>query len=329
MFIRGGFNVYPAENEVLLAQGGLGLRRAARPRGPTHARRAARLRGARELQAARRAHRACYRSRQCSRSIGGPYAPPGSALQRCLRAARRDSARRAVANPPLTLSLIIPAYNQRERSIRAAATAMDFLQARFGERAELIMVDDGSVRGKALEPGDVPGPVPLIRHPQTLGKGVALRSGVARARGEYAVLTDSDLPFSLEPLPTTLDWLREGADIVIGDRCHPESMAAIEVTASRRLSSVVYTWAVNRLLALDYPDIQCGYKGYRAAAAKDLFGRLEVTSFAFEAEILVRAHKACCPPATRRAGTSATSRATRPTSSTSSRPRSSWWRSRS
>src|SRR5438093_2495213 len=154
------------------------------------------------------------RSRPCSRSIGGPYAPPGSALERCLRAARRDSARRAVANPPLTLSLIIPAYNQRERSIRAAATAMDFLQARFGERAELIMVDDGSVRGKALEPGDVPAPVTRIRHSQNLGKGGALRSGVAPARGEYVVLTDSDLPFSLEPLPTTLDWLREGADIV-------------------------------------------------------------------------------------------------------------------
>jgi len=51
MFIRGGFNVYPAENEVLLAQGGLGLRRAARPRGPTHA---AELRACAELASFKR-----------------------------------------------------------------------------------------------------------------------------------------------------------------------------------------------------------------------------------------------------------------------------------
>jgi len=197
-----------------------------------------------------------------------------------------------VSPAPLTFSLIIPAYNQRARSARAATAARDFLRARFGEAAELIVVDDGSAAGQALEPGDLPADTILIRHPQNLGKGGAVRSGVARASGSYIVFTDSDLPFSLEPLATTLDWLRDGADIVIGDRLHPESVAAIEVTPVRRLSSAIYTWTVNRLLGLPFPDIQCGYKGYRAAVAKELFAQLQVTSFAFEAEILVRARKA-------------------------------------
>jgi dolichyl-phosphate beta-glucosyltransferase len=96
----------------------------------------------------------------------------------------------------------------------------------------------------------------------------------------------------LDPLGTTLGWLADSADIVIGDRLHPESVTAIEVTSTRKLSSVVYTWMVKNLLGLDFPDTQCGYKGYRAAVAKDLFGSLEVTSFAFEAEILLRARKA-------------------------------------
>ena len=155
-----------------------------------------------------------------------------------------------MSNAPFTFSLIIPAYNQRARSARAATTARDFLRTRFGEAAELIVVDDGSAAGQALEPGDVPEGAILIRHGQNLGKGGAVRSGVARASGGYIVFTDSDLPFSLEPLATTLDWLRDGADIVIGDRLHPESMAAIEVTPMRQLSSVIYTWTVNRLLGL-------------------------------------------------------------------------------
>jgi dolichyl-phosphate beta-glucosyltransferase len=197
-----------------------------------------------------------------------------------------------VSDAPLTLSLIIPTYNQRARSVRAAGSAMAFLRERFGERAELIMVDDGSLPTQAMTEAELPPGTALVQHAQNLGKGAAIRSGVARARAEYVVFTDSDLPFSLEPLATTVDWLRDGADIVIGDRLHPESEAAIEVTPARRLSSVVYTLMVKYALGLDYPDTQCGYKGYRAAVAKDLFPHLEVMSFAFDVEILLRARRA-------------------------------------
>jgi len=197
-----------------------------------------------------------------------------------------------VSNEPLDLSLIIPSYNQRARTARAATIVTEFFSTQSSERAELIVVDDGSLPGQAVEPGDLPSGVTLIRHQRNLGKGGAVRSGVIQARGSYIVFTDSDLPFSLAPLATTLKWLHDEADIVIGERQDPEPACAIEVTPARRLSSVVYTWMVHHLLGLQYPDIQCGFKGYRATVAKQLFSRLEVTSFAFEAEILVRAQKA-------------------------------------
>jgi dolichyl-phosphate beta-glucosyltransferase len=192
----------------------------------------------------------------------------------------------------LRLSLIIPAYNQRQRTRRSAATAAAFLRERYADAAELIVVDDGSNPDEAIEPGDLPQGVALVRLPRNLGKGGAVRAGVARAQGAYVVFTDSELPFTLEPLETTLAWLAADADIVIGDRLHPESACAVRVGPLRRLSSVVYTLLVNHLLGLDYADTQCGYKGYRAAVAKDLFGRLEVRSFAFDAELLLRARKA-------------------------------------
>jgi len=189
---------------------------------------------------------------------------------------------------------VIPFYNQRARARQTAAEAVHYLNERFGEQAELIVVDDGSSPGEAVEPTDLPAGVTLVRQPTNLGKGGAVRSGVARARGEFVVFTDSDLPFSLEPVPTTLAWLRDGTDIVIGDRLYPDSVCATDVTPLRQLSSVVYTWMVKHLLGLDFPDTQCGYKGYRATVAKDLFGRLDVTSFAFEAEVLMRARKKGC-----------------------------------
>ncbi len=197
-----------------------------------------------------------------------------------------------MSNDPLILSLIIPSYNQRARTRRAAAATTDFLRSRFSERAELIVVDDGSLPDQIVAPSDLPPGTTLIRHQRNLGKGGAVRSGVLQASGRYIIYTDSDLPFSLEPIAPTLEWLRDDADLVFGERQPPEPPSAIEVTWARHLSSVFYTWMVHHLLGLDYPDIQCGYKGYRAAVAKELYGRLEVTSFAFEAEIMLRALQA-------------------------------------
>jgi dolichyl-phosphate beta-glucosyltransferase len=187
---------------------------------------------------------------------------------------------------------VIPFYNQRSRARQTAAEATKFLRDRFGDRAELIVVDDGSAPGQRVEAEDLPPGTILVQQPENTGKGGAIRSGVARARGEYVVFTDSDLPFSLDPIPTTLAWLQDGADMVIGDRLHPDSVCATEVTPMRQLSSVVYTFLVKRVLGLDFPDTQCGYKGYRAPVAKALYGRLEITSFAFECELLLRAQKA-------------------------------------
>ena len=197
-----------------------------------------------------------------------------------------------MSHGPITLSLVVPAYNQRARSTRAAVAAGRFLATHHGDQAELIVVDDGSAPDQRLHAEDLPPGAVLVTHPQNLGKGGAIRSGVARARGENIIFTDSDLPFGLEPLATTLAWLQAGADIVIGDRLHPDSQAEIDVTSTRRASSVVYTWMVSRLCGLDYPDTQCGYKGYRRDVAQYLFPRLEVTSFAFEVEILLRARAA-------------------------------------
>ena len=151
------------------------------------------------------------------------------------------------------------------------------------------MVDDGSVAPEGLRSQDLPGRSKLVQHVRNEGKGSAVRSGVLDARGEYVVFTDSDLPFTLEPLETTATWLADGADVVIGDRLLPDSECVAEVTPMRQLSSAVFTFMVMRLVGLPFHDTQCGYKGYRLRAAHQLFARLETLSFAFDVEILARA----------------------------------------
>jgi len=173
--------------------------------------------------------------------------------------------------------------------IASAFEARAHLDGVFGTRAELIVVDDGSIPAESLRSLDLPERSKLVQHVRNEGKGSAVRSGILDARGEYVVFTDSDLPFTLEPLETTAAWLAEGSDLVIGDRLMPDSECVAEVTPMRQLSSVVFTFMVMRLVGLPFRDTQCGYKGYRLRAAHQLYARLRTLSFAFDVEILARA----------------------------------------
>ena len=219
------------------------------------------------------------------------HSPRGRATRRAVRPSADDPLRSGptIIGPPPPFSLVIPTYNQRQQAIASAIEARAHLDAVFGSRAELIVVDDGSRADEALASSDFPDRVKLIRHVRNQGKGGAVRSGILDARGEYVVFTDSDLPFTLDPLEGTASALADGADVVIGDRLMPESECLAEVTPMRQLSSAVFTFMVTKLVGLPFRDTQCGYKGYRRRPAHQLYARLDTLSFAFDVEVLARA----------------------------------------
>jgi hypothetical protein len=59
----------------------------------------------------------------------------------------------------------------------------------------------------------------------------------------------------------------------------------------RRQASRVFNQAMRRLLGLPFRDTQCGLKGFRREAARELFGRAKVDGFAFDAEVLFLARR--------------------------------------
>jgi glycosyltransferase involved in cell wall biosynthesis len=153
--------------------------------------------------------------------------------------------------------------------------------------AEIIVVDDGSDPGQAVQASEVGSRIKILRNTKNLGKGGAIRHGVLEASGEMIVFTDSDLPFTLEPVTQTIKLLNQGYDIVIGDRLHPESKCQTHVSWIRRLSSQMFTFLVNVVIGLPFRDTQCGYKAYRSAVAKDLFKTGVIESFSFDVEMLL------------------------------------------
>ncbi len=117
------------------------------------------------------------------------------------------------------LSVLIPAYNERDGLARGVALVQAQLAA-LGVEAEIIIVDDGSTDGTAGIADrlavDHAG-VRALHHAANGGIGAAFRTGVANARGEWLILIPADVALEPSDLHKYLDAAQE-ADIVVGNR---------------------------------------------------------------------------------------------------------------
>ena len=123
-----------------------------------------------------------------------------------------------------SLSVVIPAYNEAGRIREPLASVHAYLRAQPYE-SEVVVVDDGSedatfdVVRNATRGWDVP--VRAFRYRPNVGKGYAIKFGVARARGDRILFTDADLSTPIEQTGAFLARLDAGADVVIGSRKTP------------------------------------------------------------------------------------------------------------
>lgn len=126
----------------------------------------------------------------------------------------------------------MPAYNE-EAAIR---DAVSHIRQAFGSASiEVLVVDDGSSDRTADEARAAGATV--IAHPVNLGQGAAIKTGFAKARGEYICLIDGDGTYPTEELPRLVSFCKEsGYEQVVGDRQSEQgSMRPLRVLAKRTL----------------------------------------------------------------------------------------------
>src|SRR5436853_6194303 len=125
---------------------------------------------------------------------------------------------RLVSERTIDLSILMPVYNERATVERAIGAVLETTQL---ASYELIVVDDGSRDGtrELLENGAWPDHVRLLRHDRNRGKGEALRTALAEARGTYTTILDADLEYLPSDIPMLLEPLMRGdAQAVFGTR---------------------------------------------------------------------------------------------------------------
>jgi dolichyl-phosphate beta-glucosyltransferase len=203
-------------------------------------------------------------------------------------------ARQTTTNPPIALSIIVPAFNEERRLPPTLIDMVDYLD-RTGDDYEIIVVDDGSAdrTSEVVRKFErVRSCIKLIQLPRNYGKGHAVRLGVLNSRGTRVLFADADGSTPIQELSRLSAALDRGADIAIGSRALASSETKVETSVHRRCLGRVFNWCVNVILLPDIADTQCGFKMFSRQSAMFLFKHQRSDRFSFDVEILFLARKA-------------------------------------
>jgi glycosyltransferase involved in cell wall biosynthesis len=194
-----------------------------------------------------------------------------------------------------SLSIVIPAYNEEHRLPETLRRVLEWIAQREFSFCELIVVDDGSRDGttRVVEEFAKQNPcMRLARYAGNRGKGYAVRHGMLEAKGEWILYTDADLSAPIGEIEKLCRAAREqDAAVAIGSRAVDRSLVVKHQPALRELSGRCFNLVVRLVTRLPFHDTQCGFKLYRADAARQIFSRQKQEGFSFDVEDLLIAKK--------------------------------------
>ena len=219
-----------------------------------------------------------------------------------------------------SLTLVLPAFNEEARLGPVLDELFGYLRRRGGPQREgapasenlpdsirVLVVDDGSTDGTADLVRARPEAAPEVRPAGTTGpwrgawlelltvahggKGAAVRAGMLAADSQVVVFSDADMATPPDQIPGLLEALGT-ADIALGSRIQPDGSDMRRTQPGfRRLLGKLFHAIAAIWVTGPVRDTQCGFKGFRRAAAHDLFARQRITSIVFDVELIYLARQ--------------------------------------
>lgn len=183
------------------------------------------------------------------------------------------------------ISVILPAYNEKENIREAVVRAGQYLKRRF-KSWEIVVVCDGGTDGTAElveRMAKTNRNLRLVRHPVNRGYGAALRSGFAAASGKLVFYTDADNQYDILDMDRLLP-LANKFDVVAGYRVRRQD------PMTRIIIGWVYNLVIRQLFGLNVNDVDCSFKLYKRAVFDKI--KLRANTGLVDAEVLIKAQKA-------------------------------------
>ncbi len=192
-----------------------------------------------------------------------------------------------------TYSIIIPAYNEKQR----LGDSLERVLAHIAQAhwvAEVIVVNDGSrdetadIVRRFAQKNPV---VRLVENPGNRGKGYSVRHGMMEAGGDVLLFTDADLSSPIEEADKLFSAIAGGVDLAIGSRWLQAELQSERQPLYRQLFGRIFNLLLRIFLGLRYKDTQCGFKAFSRRAAQAIFPRQRIERWAFDPELLFLAGK--------------------------------------
>lgn len=193
----------------------------------------------------------------------------------------------------MRLSLIIPAYNEAGRIGGTVDRVCGYLDGQPYDWEVLVVIDgdSGGAAAEARAAARERANVRVLTNAVNRGKGFSVRRGFAEATGDRLVFIDADLSLPIEGLAPMMRCFDRGAQVVMASRAVPGSTVAGAPPALRTIMSRVFNLVVQAIALPGFGDTQCGFKGFTAAAARQVFARHTSDRFGFDVEALFLARK--------------------------------------
>jgi hypothetical protein len=193
-----------------------------------------------------------------------------------------QSAENATA-APLELTILMPCLNEAETISTCVGKAQSFL-ARAGIAGEVLIADNGSSDDSvALAQRDGARVIAVAER----GYGAALRAGFAAARGRFVVMGDADDSYDFSGLDPFIAKLRDGCDLVIGNRFAGGIAPGAMPFLHRYLGNPMLSFIGRLLFRAKIGDFHCGLRGFRRDAILGL--DLRTSGMELASEMVVRA----------------------------------------
>jgi glycosyltransferase involved in cell wall biosynthesis len=186
---------------------------------------------------------------------------------------------------------VIPVLNEENEIARILAGATDHLEQRGGDW-EIIVVDNASTDGtlKRAEPFLEDERVRFLRNEVNRGKGFSIRRGMLEAKGDLRLMCDADCVTSLRSLPL-LEKAADEVDVAVGSRLSSGASVSRQQPLRRRIVGVGFITLTRVVMGRLPRDVYCGFKLWRAEAAEQVFERVHLDGWAFDAEALAMARR--------------------------------------
>jgi hypothetical protein len=189
----------------------------------------------------------------------------------------------ASTTAPCELTVLMPCLNEAETIATCVKKAKGYIDS-HGIDGEVLIADNGSSDGSQEIAESLGARVVSV---VAKGYGSALLGGIAAARGKYVIMGDADDSYDFAALGPFVEKLREGYELVMGNRFQGGIKPGAMPPLHRYLGNPVLTGVGRLFFKSPMGDFHCGLRGFRRESIEQL--GLSATGMEFASEMVVRA----------------------------------------